>query len=284
MIKRKYGDTGVELSVIGFGGIICTNESPKNAEIHVGKAIDRGINYFDVAPSYGNAQEILGLALEPYRNDVFLACKTGERTADEAVKELNESLKLLRTDHVDLYQLHGVSTMADVETILGPGGAIEAVEKAQKEGKIRYAGFSAHSERAALALLDQYNFNSVLFPINWVVWHESDFGPAVVKKAQEKGVAVLALKALARRKRIPDEVRKWPKCWYIPVESYEEAEYAARFTLSRPITAAVSPGHHELLWWACDAADGFTPLTVEEETLVAKRAEGIEPIFPKEKP
>lgn len=284
MIKRKYGDTGIELSVIGFGGIICSKETPENADRYVRKAIDRGVNYFDVAPSYGNAQEILGPALEPYRNDVFLACKTTERTAEKAEKELHESLKMLHTDHVDLYQFHSVSTLEDVETILGPGGALETVEKAQKDGKIRYIGFSAHTEEAALALLDRYDFASVLFPINWVVWNESDFGPAVIKKAKEKSVAVLALKTLARRKRTPDEVRKWPKCWYIPVESYEEAEYAVRFTLSRPITAAVSPGHHELLWWACDAADKFTPLTEEEETLVAKRAAGIEPIFPKEKP
>lgn len=282
MQKRAYGNTGIELSVIGFGGIICTNETPQNAATYVGKAIDRGLNYFDVAPSYGNAQEILGPALAPYRSNVFLSCKTTERTADAAMNELEESLRLLKTDHVDLYQFHGVSTRDDVESIFAPGGAMETFEYAKKAGKTRFLGFSAHTESAALMLMEKFDFDSVLFPVNWVVWNESNFGPAVVEAATEKGMAVLALKSLAKRRRIPDETRKWPKSWYIPVDTYQEAEYAIRFTLSRPVTAAVSPGHHELLWWACDAADKFTPLSPEEEQLVAQNAVGIEPIFPKE--
>lgn len=101
----------------------------------------------------------------------------------------------------------------------------------------------------------------------------------MLEKAKEKGVAILALKALAKRKWKEGEERKWPKCWYAPVESPKEASLALRFALSLPITAAVSPSHAELLWWACDAAEQFKPLSEKEVAKVAKKSEGLDPIF-----
>lgn len=166
MEKRPLGKTGITLSVVGFGGIIVMNEGIANARRLVAEAVSRGINYFDVAPSYGNAEERLGPALEPYRKSVFLACKTGERTRKKASLELHRSLRRLRTDHVDLYQLHGVTTLKEVDQIMGAGGAMEAFLEARKRGLIRYIGFSAHSEEAALSLLDHFAFDSILFPFN----------------------------------------------------------------------------------------------------------------------
>ncbi len=280
MEKRQLGKTGETLSVVGFGGIIVKDEEQSSANRIVAQAIERGISYFDVAPTYGNAEERLGPALEPYRKSVFLACKTEKRTAEEASAALNQSLEHLRTDHFDLYQLHAVKTLDEVEQIMGPGGALEAFVKAREQGRVRYLGFSAHSEEAALALLDRFEFDSVLFPFNWVCWHQGRFGPRVLERAWEKGVGILALKALAKRKWREGEERKWPKCWYAPVDTFEEASLALRFTLSKPITAAVSPSHVELLWWACDIADQLTPLSDEEADEVAKRSEGLDPIFP----
>ncbi len=281
MERRKLGKTGEHLSVVGFGGIVVKDEEPSVAARIVAQAVEeRGINYFDVAPSYGNAEERLGPALTPYRDSVFLACKTGERDAAGAERELHQSLERLRTDHFDLYQLHGVRTMEEVEKITAPGGALETFVRAREKGLIRYIGFSAHSEEAALALMEQFDFDTILFPFNWVCWHQGNFGPRVLAKAQEKGMGILALKALAKRRWRDDEERTWTKAWYHPVDTFEEALMALRFTLSRPITAAVSPGHVELLWWACDAADRFTPLSEEEEAEVACLSEGLEPIFP----
>ena len=281
MEKRVLGQTGEALSVVGFGGIVVAKEEPSAANRLVAQAVERGVNYFDVAPSYGNAEERLGPALEPYRSSVFLACKTGERTREEASEELRGSLKRLRTDHLDLYQLHGVNTLEEVDRIMGPGGAMEAFVEAREQGLVRYLGFSSHAEEAALALLDRFEFDSVLFPFNWVCWHRGDFGPRVLEKAREKGVGILALKALAKTTWKEGEERKWPKCWYAPVENPEEASLALRFVLSKPITAAPSPSHAELLWWACDAADRFEPLSEEEAARVARLSEGLEPIFPK---
>jgi predicted aldo/keto reductase-like oxidoreductase len=170
--------------------------------------------------------------------------------------------------------------MEEVEQIMRPGGALEAFVKARERGLVRYLGFSAHSEEAALALMDRFEFDTILFPFNWVCWHQGKFGPRVLEKAQGKGMGILALKSLAKRQWEEGEERAWPKCWYAPVETFEETSLALRFTLSKPITAAVSPSHAELLWWACDAADQFTPLSEEEAAEVARRSEGLVPIFP----
>lgn len=281
MQKRKLGKTGEMLSVVGFGGIAVKDETPEEAARIVAYAVrQRGLNYFDVAPSYGDAQERLGPALEPFRKEVFLACKTGKRTAAEAGQELEQSLRDLRTDHLDLYQLHAVSTLAEVEQILGPGGALETFVKAREKGQVRFLGFSAHSEDAALALMDRFAFDTILFPFNWVCWNQAKFGPRVLARADEKGMGILALKTLAKRKWKEDEERRWKKTWYSPVDSFDEALMAVRFTLSKPITAGTTPGHEQLLIWMCDAAERFTPLTPEEEAEVARRSVGLEPIFP----
>lgn len=280
MERRALGKTGVKLSLVGFGAMVVRDEPPDSASRLVARAVERGINYFDVAPTYGNAQQVLGPALEPYRPSVFLACKTGERSRERAWAELQQSLADLRTDHLDLYQLHAVGSMDDVEQITAPGGALEAFRQARVEGLVRFLGFSVHDEEAGLALIDRFEFDSVLFPVNWVSWHQGGFGPRLLARAEALGVARLAIKALARRPWADGEAHTWPKCWYAPVEGPEEAALALRFTLSRPVTAAVSPSHAELLWWACDAADRFAPLAPEEEATLAARTRGIPPLFP----
>jgi aryl-alcohol dehydrogenase-like predicted oxidoreductase len=279
MQRRALGRTGVMLSVVGFGGILAKDESPVEASRLVGYAIDRGINYFDVAPSYGNAEERLGPALAPHRAAVFLACKTQKRSKAGAAAELRESLRRLGTDHVDLYQHHAVTTLDEVEQILGPGGAMEAFVEARAQGLIRWIGFSAHSDRAALELLERFPFDSVLFPLNWVTWHQGRFGPRVVEAATLRGAGILALKSLGRRRLGEGEARVRAKCWYVPVDSYDEASLALRFTLSLPVTAAVSPGHTDLFTWMCDAADRFVPLTSDEAAALAVRSAEFVPIF-----
>ena len=275
MEKRKLGRTGEKLSIIGFGGIVVTNETPETAADHVAKAIDLGINYFDVAPSYGNAQERLGPALQPYRDHVFFACKTHNRDAAGAASELEESLRLLRTDHVDLYQFHGVAKMEDAEQILAPGGAMETFLKARDAGKIRYIGFSAHSEEAGCYLLDNFTFDSVLYPVNFSCWQQGEFGPELMAKAVEKGTGILALKSLASRPWNEGEEKKWNKCWYKPLEEPSEIEQALHFTLSKPVTDAVAPGHAELLWQACAAVERISPIKQGRDVFI----DDSKPIF-----
>ena len=184
MEKRPYGNTGWDLSILGFGGIIVMDVSPADADTYVGEAIDRGINYFDVAPSYGNAEERLGPALKPYRDSVFLACKTGRRDAAGAMEELENSLRLMQTDHFDLYQLHAITTDADVSQAFGPGGAMETFLKAREQGKVKHLGFSAHSVHAALSALSQHSFDSILFPFNYITYENAKFSRSRLRSLQ----------------------------------------------------------------------------------------------------
>ncbi len=277
--KRALGKTGVKLSMIGFGGIVVDKATTEEAASRVKEAIDHGINYFDVAPSYGNAEEMLGPALKPYRKDVFLACKTGEREKEGARRELEQSLKHLETDHFDLYQLHAVTTLEDVETILGPGGAMETFLEAREEGKIRYIGFSAHSVEAALALMDGFDFDTILFPFNFATWYAGNFGPQVMARAKEKEMGILALKAMAWRPWEEGEERSNEKTWYKPLPTREEAGQGLRFTLSHPVTAAIPPGHEDLFSMALELAKDFQPMDEKEINAIKEKAMKATPLF-----
>lgn len=281
--KRVYKD-GVELSIIGFGGIVVMGYEQKEANRLVASAWDRGVNYYDVAPSYGDgeAETKLGPALEPYRKKAFLACKTTRRDAAGAQKEFEQSLRRLRTDYFDLYQFHAVSSMEDVEKILAPGGAGEFFLRMKKEGKARFLGFSAHHAGAALELMEKFPVDSVLFPVNFVCWHEGHFGPQILEKAREKKIARLALKGMAHTtwpKELPAEQRKYRKCWYEPLDEPDKARLALSWTLSQEITAAIPPGEASLFELALSIGASFVPLTRTQMEQVAQMARGREPIF-----
>ena len=279
--KRTLGRTGEKLSIVGFGGIVVMNEENGPASNIVAEAVDRGVNYFDVAPSYGNAQERLGPALAPYRKNCFLACKTEGRMKDDSRKQLEESLRLLKTDHVDLYQFHALTKMTDLDKVLGPGGAMETMEAAKKEGKIRYIGFSVHSAETALAAMDRYQFDTVLFPVNFVLFSQANFGPQILKRAQEKNMGILALKGMAKTVWAADqkENHAQEKRWYQPASFPEEASLGLRWTLGHPVTAALPPGDEKYFRLAMDVAQNYRPLERHEEVALLARANGVEPIF-----
>lgn len=278
--KRSLGKTGEMLSMIGFGGIVVRDATPADASALVKLAIDSGINYFDVAPSYGDAEVKLGPALETYRKKVFLACKTTKRTKEEARTELEQSLKNMRTDHFDLYQHHAVTKVEDVKTILGPGGAMETFLEAKKEGKLRFIGFSAHSVEAAMALMDGFDFDTILFPLNFATWHAGNFGPQVLARASEKKMGILALKAMAKGPWAQGADRsKYPKCWYEPLTTSEDILMGLRFTLSHPVTAAVPPGEAELFRIALNISDKIKPLSESEVKSIRERGLATNPLF-----
>jgi len=278
MKKRILGKTNEQLSVIGFGGIIVMNESQESSNNFVAEAIDKGINYFDIAPTYGNAQERFGPALQSYRDNCFLACKTAERDAKTSNEELHNSLKLLQTDHIDLYQLHGISSIEEVEKIFAPGGAMETFINAKEAGLVRYLGFSAHSEAAALMMLDKFDFDTVLFPVSIVCWLDNNFGSKIIPKARERDMGILALKSLAKRPWNENETHTWNKCWYKPIDEKSEAEAALRFTFSKPVTAAVAPGHIELFRLACDQIEKLGD-SIDDELIECNQLPGSAQLF-----
>jgi predicted aldo/keto reductase-like oxidoreductase len=281
-LPRRPYKGGVQLSVIGFGGFLLVGMAQKEADAIVARSVARGLNYFDVAPTYGRGHEAelkLGPALRPHREGAFLACKTTKRDAEGARLELEGSLRRLKTDHFDLYQLHAMTKMEDVDKVFGPRGAMEAFEKARDEGKVRFLGFSAHSEEAAIALMDRYPFDSVLFPVNYVCYAQGRFGPGVVAKAREKDVARLALKAMAYTPWASGEERVYPNCWYRPTDQLELGRQALRFTLSEAVTSAVPPASAKLFEMAMRFACAFEPMREDERKALLATTTSLKPIF-----
>jgi aryl-alcohol dehydrogenase-like predicted oxidoreductase len=278
--KRLYRDD-VHLSIIGLGGMLLVGMDQDAVDSLVSESIGLGVNYFDVAPFYGNgeAEQKMGIVLAPHRDRVFLACKTLERSARNAREELDQSLRCLRTDHFDLYQFHAVSSLDEVDEIFSPGGAMEAFLRAREQGKIRYIGFSAHSVEAALAMLARFHFDSLLFPVNYICYERGNFGPQVMAKARELGVARLAIKAMAHSPWRKSDQRKYPNCWYRPIEDRELARQALRFTLSENMTALIPPGDERLFRMALELAPDLAPLSAHEREELLASTRGLKPLL-----
>jgi predicted aldo/keto reductase-like oxidoreductase len=277
--RRVLGKTGEKLSIIGFGAIMLNDNPQDFANELVAKSYELGVNYYDVAPSYGNAEERLGPALKPYRKNCFLACKTGKRDAEGAQQELENSLRLMHTDHFDLYQLHALSSVVQVEQAFAPGGAMEVFEKAKKDGKVKYLGFSAHSVDAAMLAMKNYAFDSILFPINFACWNAGNFGPQVYAEAEKQGMGILALKAMALTRLKDGEQKFYKNVWYKPVLDEEIMKMALKYTLSKNITAAIPPGKNTLFLKALEFMDDFGTVTAQETNRLHKLSQVTEPIF-----
>ena len=168
-----------------------------------------------------------------------------------------------------------------MEQIFGPNGAMEAFQAARKAGKLRFIGFSAHSVEVALAAMDRYTFDTILFPINFVLFSQASFGPQVIERAQHKGMGIMAIKGMAKTPW-PESMRRdhpHDKCWYEPADFPHEAALGYRWTLSQPITAAIPPGDERYFRLGMDIGQKFSPVTNQEERELMARAAGINPIF-----
>jgi len=277
--KRVLGKTGEKLSMIGFGGIMLNDNPQDFANELVAKAYNLGVNYYDVAPGYGTAQERLGPALKPYRENCFLACKTHDRTAKGSQNELEDSLRKLETDHFDLYQLHALSSVDDVKQVFGPDGAMETFVKARKDGKVKHLGFSAHSVDAALLAMKNFDFDSILFPINFACWNAGNFGPQVFAEAEKRGMGILALKSMALTRLADGEEKIFKNVWYRPIQDETIMQMALKYTLSKNITAAIPPGKNTLFLKALEFMNNYQPITDQETQKLLSLAKVTQPVF-----
>lgn len=277
----KIDKLGTTLSKVAFGGIIVANENQKDANNYVAEAIDAGVNYFDVAPTYSDAEERLGPALKGKRKDVFLACKTEDRTRNGSQALLEKSLKNLQTDYFDLYQLHAVYNLADVEKTFGPNGSFETYVKAKEQGYIKHIGFSAHSTEAALALMAYYDFDSIMFPFNFASLIKNDYGSFVLKKALEKKMGIIGIKSMVLSERQESDIIDYPKGWYHPIENYALANMAVKYTFSRGVDVIIPPGNITHFRWALEIMKQFDiPLSEEDLDELIKIANATVPLFP----
>ena len=268
MKYSQLGNTDMRISMVSYGGIVSSGiyggvhypaEGQEASDRYVSWAIDKGVNYFDVAPGYGNAQEQLGKSLEPFRDRVFLACKTGCRDKAGAEKELFDSLSKLKTDAFDVYQLHGISSMEEVDRAFGPGGVMELMAGLRDRGIARYIGFTAHNEDAALRMLELFPFDTVLFPFNWFMHMERGMGDRLLKALREKGAGILAMKAfIERRWEDGEDHGRFPKSWCKPIDTAADPDWgvaAMNYALSLGAETLVPPGNFESFSFAVEHID-----------------------------
>ena len=251
MIRRALGRTGYDISAVVYGGIVSMNDGQENSDRYVAWAVEQGVNYFDVAPSYGDAQEKLGNSLIPCRKDIYLACKTGQRMRREAEEEMKRSLAMLHTDYFDVSQRHGISSMEDVDRAFGPGGVMELMREMKEKGIARKIGITAHSEDAALKCLELYDFDTVLFPFNWHMFMAHGMGKRLLQTAKERGIGLLCMKSMIERAWM-DEAEKqasgYPKSWCRPFDTGTQADLltaAVKFAYSLGVDAVVPPGNFD---------------------------------------
>ena len=285
----RLGKTDIMVSAVSYGGIVSAgfydnvsypSEGQEASDRYVAWALDHGVNYFDVAPGYGNAQEQLGISLQAHRKDVSLACKTAFRDRKNAERDLERSLRLLKTDHFDVYQLHAVSSMEDVEKAFAPDGVMELMRTLKERGITRYLGFTAHSEEAALKMIELFSFDTVLFPFNWFMNMEHGMGNELLKTAESKDMGILCMKAFIERRWETGEDRGcFPKSWCKPINTDDEPEFgiaAMKYALSLGVDTLIPPGNFKSFSFAVEHIEECLANPSYDEVLLKRKLEAVQ--------
>ena len=280
MQYRALGNTGIDVSAVVYGGIVSMDESQEASDRYVAWAIEQGINYFDVAPTYGDAQLKLGRSLIPYRDQIYLACKTKARTAKEELELFEESRKLLHSKYFDVYQMHEMTTMEDVETAFGPDGIMQVLPELKDKGLIRHIGITAHSEAVALEAIRRFDFETVLFPFNWHMNMAHGMGNTLLKVAKEKGMGVLCMKSMIERAWNEGEQAgsKYPKSWCKPFDTEKDPDIlkaAIKYALSLGVDTIIPPGNFDHFHFGVEHIEEMLsePLSEKEKAMLAERLE-----------
>lgn len=227
--KRKLGKTGVDVTILGLGGegILRTYGYEKEAYALINRALDLGINYFESARAYSGSEAYYGKALKERRKDIFLTSKSHARDKKGALEHLQETLKNMQTDHLDLWQVHDVRTEDDIREIFGPKGALEAFVKAKEKGLARFIGVTGHQDPIILRrCFELFDFDTVLLPVNPAEPFYMSFLEEVIPYAQKREMGIIGMKVYFRglAERLP---------WFETMEPF------FHFALSQPITTAV---------------------------------------------
>jgi aryl-alcohol dehydrogenase-like predicted oxidoreductase len=265
---RRLGRIDHQTSVLVYGAAGLGGVSQEVADASLADALAAGINHWDTAASYGHAEEVMGPSVAAVRDRIFLATKSGLRTADAAWAEINRSLELLRTDHVDLLQVHAVCDLPELDTVFAPGGAIEAFVRAKEEGLATHLGITGHTEQAPLVhaeALRRFDFDSVLTPLNYHLYtadqqFAEDFD-ALYALAAEKDVALRTIKAIAWR---PWGGDRELSTWYRPFTDPEDIRAAISWVLaSFPLVAGLATAGETTLLGHAIAAEADR-MSIEE--------------------
>jgi predicted aldo/keto reductase-like oxidoreductase len=248
MEYRIFGKTGLKISRLGFGGIPIQKIDAEGTKALIGELINAGVNYIDTARGYTVSEEYLGYALEGVRDRFVLATKSMARTKEAMAKDIDISLKNLRTDYIDLYQVHNPSA-ADLETVTAEGGALEALFEARKSGKIGHIGITLHSAELFAKAIDLPWVETIMFPYNIVETQGED----LIAKCAERNIGFICMKPLAGG-------------------AIEDASVALRFIVSNPAVTVVIPGMADSAEIAQNvaAASDTSPLSEDELQKIGK--------------
>jgi len=289
MEKRRLGRTEHMSSIVTLGccalGRISQDEADKIIEL----ALSHGVNHFDVAPTYGEAEVRLRPWMRKHRDEIFLACKTTKRTREEASEELKRSLERLGVDNIDLYQFHGLDDLKDLEIASGPEGALQAMLEAKEEGIIKHIGITSHRPPTIIEALKRFDLDTVLFPLNFVLRRhrclENDYEP-VLKLTRERDIGTIIMKAFAKGPwqpppaKQPQEKRPY-LTWYEPFESQADIDRCLWFALSQGVTTVASSCDIRLVPRIIDAAERYRRLTADEQEQIVESAANLKPLFPR---
>lgn len=283
MEKRRFGRTGHMSSVIIFGAFAVGQVGQREADATMELLMAHGVNHIDVAPSYYDAELRLGPWLEEYRDRFFVGCKTQLRSRDEAWDELQQSLGRLRMDAFDLYQLHAVTSMEELDLCTAPGGSLQAILDARDQGLTRYVGITSHGLDAPavqLEALRRFDFDSLLFPLNFKLWADEDYrrnAQTLLEMAADRDIGTMVIKAWAKR---PWDQRDHEyHTWYEPFDASDMVAKALHFALSQPVTGAISAGDSRLLPAILAAAEAFEAMDADEQSALLATAPEYEIIF-----
>ena len=283
MEKRRFGRTEHMSTLAVFGGAVLGQLQQPLADQVIQGMINAGINHIDIAPSYGEAELRMGPWMPRIREKFFLGCKTMERTKEGLIKECHESLGRLRVDQFDLYQLHAITTMEELDECTQNGGALEGAIEMRAEGLTSYIGITGHGMRAPqifIEALSRFDFDSVLFPIYPALFANGEYRAAALSLldlCEEKNVGVMAIKAIAKEPW-GDQAHSH-HTWYLPFEEKDAIQRNINFVLSHKLTHICTAGDYRLLDDIYEACENFTPMPVEERQALIENQSKYELIF-----
>ncbi|WP_438447824.1 aldo/keto reductase [Gorillibacterium sp. sgz5001074] len=285
MLKRKIGRLGYEGSVVMFGAASLGNVQQETADASIAYALEHGVNHFDTAASYGDAELRMGPMIHKVRKDIFLATKTGERTKEKAKAEIYRSLERMQVDSVDLLQLHAVGTMEELDQCTAKNGALEAAVEARDEGIVKAIGITGHGHETPavhLEALRRFPFATVLLPLNYYLYSLPEYREAfdaLMEEAAKQETAVRAIKAIAKAPWEPGAERPYAT-WYEPFDEQRVIDACVHFVLSFPgLAGFASAGDTRLFPKIVDAAERFGSMTSEEAETILASIPGYTTIF-----
>lgn len=281
MERRRLGRIGHESSVLIYGGAALSDVTQEVADASIEEALAAGINHFDTAAGYGDSELRLGAVMPNIRDQIFLATKTGERDREAAWRQINKSLERLRTDHVDLLQLHAIGDPAELDAATGADGALHAAIRAQEEGLTTAIGITGHGHEAPathLEALKRYPFATVLTPLNPVLARDPEYlnaYEALVDEIEYQDAGLMIIKTVAKQ-NWPDPDVKTYTTWYEPFDQQHQITAAVAWVLDhREVTGLATPSDVRLLSLVINAEQ-------ERHTLDSDAAEGVlsaEPVY-----